>query len=253
MKLRALSSLAVLCGWGCIREEPKPVPATPAVAESEPSPEDRSRARMVDVLRDAYDIRSPAVLAAMRLVPRHLFVPDHMRPHAYVDDPLPIGHEQTISQPFMVARMTELLEVGAGDKVLEIGTGSGYQAAVLDALGCEVYTIEIVEPLGNAAAARLAELGYVRTHVRIGDGYRGWPEQAPFDAIIVTAAPEHVPAPLVEQLAVGGHLVIPVGPQYRVQTLRRLTKNEDGVTDEQLFGCTFVPMTGEARDGPPDD
>ena len=157
------------------------------------------------------DVRDPRVLAALAHVPRHELVPDEMREYAYEDRPLPIGHGQTISQPYVVAYMTEQLRLRGDERVLEIGTGSGYQAAVLAELAREVYSIEIVEELGERARADLARLGYSNVHVRVGDGYRGWPEQAPFDAIIVTAAPGHVPQPLIDQLAVGGRLVLPVG------------------------------------------
>ena len=160
---------------------------------------------------EARGIRDARVLEAMRQVPRHLFVPETLRSQAYEDYPLPIGHDQTISQPYIVAYMSETLAVGPGRRVLEIGTGSGYQAAVLAEMGVEVYTVEIVEPLARTAARTLASLGYSTVHTRVGDGYGGWPEHAPFDAVIVTAAPDHVPKPLIEQLAVGGRLVIPVG------------------------------------------
>ena len=168
-----------------------------------------------------------------------------MRDHAYEDRPLPIGEGQTISQPYIVAAMTELLALEPGERVLEVGTGSGYQAAVLAELGADVYSIEIVEPLGRRAAEDLARLGY-EVNLRIGDGYRGWPEAAPFDAIIVTAAPEQVPPPLIEQLKVGGRLVIPVGSWS--QELVLLRKEEDGVHRERVADVRFVPMTGEARD-----
>ncbi|HEY0130498.1 MAG TPA: protein-L-isoaspartate(D-aspartate) O-methyltransferase, partial [Allosphingosinicella sp.] len=153
----------------------------------------------------------PAVLRAMREVPRHLFVPEEARPFAYENRPLPIGHEQTISQPYIVALMTDLLKARPGDVVLEVGTGSGYQAAILSRLGARVHSIEIVEPLATRAKARLAELGYADVEVRGGDGYAGWPERAPFDRIIVTAGASHVPQPLIDQLRTGGKIVIPVG------------------------------------------
>jgi protein-L-isoaspartate(D-aspartate) O-methyltransferase len=204
------------------------------------------RARMVEHQIEARDVRNPRVLAAMRRVPRHRFMPEDVRPHAYEDRALPIGHGQTISQPFIVASMSEQLDLQPDERVLEVGTGSGYQAAVLAELVSEVYTIEIVAPLAERADATLDELGYEKVHVRHGDGYRGWPEAAPFDAIIVTAAPDHVPQPLVDQLAVGGRLVIPVGSRG-YQDLRVITREKDGVSEEILYGVMFVPMTGEAQ------
>jgi len=205
---------------------------------------------MVDLQIRARGVADEAVLAAMAKVPRHLFVPPELVDVAYTDGPLPIGHEQTISQPYIVALMTELLRVNADSRVLEIGTGSGYQAAVLSELADSVFTIEIVEPLARTAAGRLDRLGYSNVVVRHGDGYRGWPERAPFDAVIVTAAPEHVPQPLIDQLAVGGRLVIPVGAMY--QELLEIVKTEDGVVTREVIPVRFVPMTGEARerDGP---
>jgi len=206
------------------------------------------RERMVSLQVAARGVRDARVLDALRAVPRHLFVPEAVRPYAYEDNPLPIGEGQTISQPYIVAVMTEMLKVQPGARVLEVGTGSGYQAAVLAAMGVEVFTIEIVEPLGIQARTRLAELGHERVHVRIGDGYRGWPEEAPFDGIIVTAAPDHVPAPLVEQLREGGRLVIPVG---RVeQNLLAIVRTARGLEEVERLPVRFVPMTGEAQ-GPP--
>lgn len=188
------------------------------------------------------------VLAAIRSVPRHEFVPEDQRAHAYLDQPLPIGHEQTISQPHVVALMTELAGVERGDEVLEVGTGSGYQAAVLAELGADVYSIEIVEPLGRRAEATLRRLGY-DVHTRIGDGYRGWPSEAPFDAIIITAAPPEIPQPLLDQLAVGGRMVVPVGADPARQVLRVITRTEDGFRTERSIPVRFVPMTGEAQGG----
>ena len=184
------------------------------------------------------------VHAAMASVPRHEFVPREYRSFAYRNGPLPIGNDQTISQPYVVALMTELLQLKPTDKVLEIGTGSGYQAAVLSALAGEVYTIEIVPALGEAARATLQRLGYANVSTRIGDGYQGWPERSPFDAIIVTAAPDHVPPALVAQLKPGGRLVIPVGSLW--QKLMVLTKNLDGSTTTRTAGAVrFVPLVGE--------
>lgn len=185
-----------------------------------------------------------AVMRAMAEVPRHEFVPAEYRALAYANRPLPIGEGQTISQPFIVALMTDLAEVDRDSIVLEIGTGSGYQAAVLAEIAAEVYTIEIVEPLGRRAAATLERLGYDNVSVRIGDGYLGWPEIAPFDAIIVTAAPEEVPAPLIEQLAPGGRLVVPVGAAGSAQSLRVLEKDAMGnVTERDVLPVAFVPFT----------
>jgi len=191
-------------------------------------------------------VSDPNVLAAMRRVKRHEMVPAEIRERAYDDRPLPIGEGQTISQPYVVAAMTEAAKLSPGQRVLEVGTGSGYQAAVLAELGVDVYSIEIVEPLAKRTATLLRDMGYSKIHLRIGDGYRGWPDAAPFHAIIVTAAPPEVPAPLVEQLAVGGRLVIPVGE--REQHLEVHVKQADGTTHvERLFEVRFVPMTGEAQ------
>ncbi|HEQ60309.1 MAG TPA: protein-L-isoaspartate(D-aspartate) O-methyltransferase [Firmicutes bacterium] len=194
---------------------------------------------------EARGVKDPKVLAALRKVPRHLFVPEAERSSAYADHPLPIGEGQTISQPYIVAFMTEQLRLKGGEKVLEIGTGSGYQAAVLAEIGGEVYTIEIVEPLATRAAALLEQLGYQNIHVKSGDGYQGWPEHAPFDAIMVTAAPDHVPQPLVDQLKVGGRMILPVGDWF--QDLRVVVKTEQGVLQQDVLPVRFVPMTGEAQ------
>ena len=193
-------------------------------------------------------VTDPAVLQAMRTVPRHEFIPESLAAMAYEDRPLPIGQGQTISQPYVVASMTEALQPEPDDIVLEVGTGSGYQAAVLAEIVEEVYSIEIVPELGRKAARILDKLGYTNVHTRIGDGYKGWPEHAPFDGIIVTAAPDHVPQPLVDQLKIGGRMVIPVGPRGRVQELKLLEKQEDGsVRTTTLDLVRFVPMTGEAE------
>jgi len=203
------------------------------------------RAAMVEQQIRARGVRDPRVLAALRAVPRQRFVPEDVAPLAYEDRPLPIGHGQTISQPYIVAYMTEAAAPQPGERVLEIGTGSGYQAAVLAEMVGELWTIEIVAPLAERARATLAACGYERVHVRTGDGYRGWPEEAPFDAILVTAAPDHVPQPLVDQLAPGGRLVIPVGDEH--QTILRLRRTPNGIEREELLPVRFVPMTGEAR------
>jgi protein-L-isoaspartate(D-aspartate) O-methyltransferase len=196
----------------------------------------------------ARDVSDPHVIAAMRNVPRHWFVPDALRRDAYDDRPLPIGEDQTISQPYIVAFMTEALRLTPDDKVLEIGTGSGYQAAVLAEITPHVFTIEIVEPLGRRAMAVFEQRGYETVRARIGDGYAGWPEHAPFEAIIVTCAPDHIPPKLVEQLAVGGRICIPVGAEYGFQELIRVTKQADGtLMRESLLPVRFVPMTGDAQ------
>jgi protein-L-isoaspartate(D-aspartate) O-methyltransferase len=213
------------------------------------APEDDRAAERRAMVRDqieARNIQDARVLEAMRRVPRHRFVPDHQARHAYEDRPLAIGHQQTISQPYIVALMTQLAQVGEGDRVLEIGTGSGYQAAVLGALGAEVFTIEIVEPLGREARRVLGELGYDKVHVRLGDGYGGWPEEAPFDAIVVTAAPPRIPEPLKAQLALGGRMVVPVG-EHR-QELRILRRTDDGIVEQPSLSVRFVPMTGKAQE-----
>lgn len=193
------------------------------------------------------DISDPRVLEAMRRVPRHKFVPPAQEPFAYSDFALPIGHHQTISQPYVVALMTQALELKPGDRVLEIGTGSGYQAAVLSELVREVYTIEIVEPLASQARDRLQKLGYNNVSVRHGDGYKGWPEHAPFDAIVITAAAPEVPQPLIDQLKTGGRMVLPVEAEV-MQKLLLIRKHADGVIQEVITGVRFVPMTGAVRD-----
>jgi protein-L-isoaspartate(D-aspartate) O-methyltransferase len=192
--------------------------------------------------RDKLEAR---VLDALAKVPRHRFVPDDQEKYAYRNRPLPIGYGQTISQPYIVALMTDLLNVKPGQRVLEIGTGSGYQAAILAELGAEVYTIEIVEPLGKRAEATLAAVGYGKVKVRVGDGYFGWEAHAPFDAIIVTAAASHVPPALVTQLKPGGRMVIPVGAQFLTQHLQLVEKEADGsVVSKQTLPVRFVPLTG---------
>lgn len=212
------------------------------------SERENDRHEMVKQGIEQQGVTDPDVLEAMRNVPRHLFVPRPYREHAYLNRPLPIGHDQTISQPYIVAYMTEMLDIEAGEKVLEIGTGSGYQAAVLSELTPHVYTIEIVKPLGEQARERFEELGYNTIETKIGDGYKGWPEYAPFDAIILTAAPEEIPDPLIEQLRPGGVLVGPVGSTDEAQFLTRVTKSEDGEIESRRETLVrFVPMTGESQ------
>jgi protein-L-isoaspartate(D-aspartate) O-methyltransferase len=208
-------------------------------------PTQATRDQMVDDQIVARGIKDKGVLAAMRKVPRHEFVPPSARGLAYADRPLPIGLDQTISQPYIVAIMTELAKLKKGDRVLEIGTGSGYQAAVLAAMGVQVYTIEIVAPLGEQAAKTFTRLGYAQIKARIGDGYAGWPEAAPFDAILVTAAPPKVPEALRQQLKRGGRLVVPVGEAY--QELKVITRTERGFHEEASLPVRFVPMTGKPR------
>ncbi|MBN3039371.1 MAG: protein-L-isoaspartate(D-aspartate) O-methyltransferase [Candidatus Omnitrophica bacterium] len=199
-----------------------------------------NRQKMVAEQIIARGLKDEGVLAAMRKVPRHKFVPDDLKIFAYLDRPLPIGHGQTISQPYIVALMTELAGLKPEYKVLEIGTGSGYQAAVLAELVAEVYTIEILKPLADESRQRLESLGYDNIHVKCADGYLGWQEHAPYDAIIVTAAPEEVPPVLIEQLKEGGHLVIPVGSFY--QELKLIVKTVSGIEEKSVIPVRFVPM-----------
>ena len=213
---------------------------------SEPDPEGDfkvMRDKMVETQIKARGVRDPRVLSALLKVERHRFVPEEYLDSAYSDQPLPIGEGQTISQPYIVALMTELLELEGNEKVLEIGTGSGYQAAILAELAKEVYTIEIIESLASRANNRLLELGYQNVKVKYGDGYLGWPEAAPFDAIIVTAAPDHIPKPLMDQLKEGGRMVVPVGTY--TQELRKIVKRSGKVETIDVVPVIFVPMTGE--------
>ncbi len=234
----AIGALATAClglgYWSCVGKD----------GESTQQQGD-ARQQMVREQLRGRDIRHQGVLAAMGRVPRHRFVPASLKWRAYHDRPLPIGHEQTISQPYIVAFMTQALKLDGDERVLEIGTGSGYQAAVLGELAREVFTIEIVEPLASRAQKLLAEMGYENVHVRSGDGYRGWPEEAPFDAIMVTAAPDHVPQPLIDQLRVGGRMILPVGGFF--QELVLIQKTAKGVIRRSVLPVRFVPMTGEAR------
>lgn len=205
------------------------------------------RARMVAVDLAARDISDPAVLSAMRTVPRHLFVPEGVRRYAYADSPLPIGLEQTISQPYIVALMTQLAAGRPGHRALEVGTGSGYQAAVLSLIVDQVFSIEIIPELAERSASTLRDLGYSKVTVRQGDGYEGWPEEAPFDIILVTAAAPRVPQPLIEQLKDGGRMVIPVGPPGAVQELLLFRKEGKKIKKEIVIPVRFVPMTGQVQ------
>ncbi len=225
------------------RAEDKPA-ATQEAGEQQAA---QNRRRMVDLQLRARDIVDRRVLEAMNKVPRHEFVPRAMRLHAYEDRPLPIGHQQTISQPYIVALMSQLAAPTKKARALDVGTGSGYQAAVLAELVDKVYSIEIIKPLAEEARQRLKSLGYANVEVRQGDGYQGWKEHAPFDVIIVAAAPDHIPQPLVDQLAPGGHLVIPVGSRLR-QNLLVVTKRLDGTVRKRTVApVAFVPLTGEAE------
>jgi protein-L-isoaspartate(D-aspartate) O-methyltransferase len=217
---------------------------SPGPADTARSDRSLERTRMIDQQIRARGVKDPAVLAAMAKVPRERFVPAELRGAAYDDGPLPIGHNQTISQPYIVAYMTEALAVGGDGRVLEIGTGSAYQAAILGEIVKEVYTIEIIPELAKRARGLLSDLGYANVHVKTGDGYQGWAEHAPYDGIIVTAAPDHIPRPLIEQLAVGGRMVIPVGNAD--QEIAIVSKTERGIVEKRTIPVRFVPMTGEA-------
>ena len=234
-----ISPVLVIVGLAC--------GASGTGAQNEARDWDAERRRMVDQQLRARDIRSARVLDAMLAVPRHLFVPEPQRDEAYSDTPVPIGYEQTISQPYIVAFMTQALDIAPEDRVLEIGTGSGYQAAVLGALAKEVFTIEIVAPLAERARGTLSALGYRNIQVRTGNGYLGWPEQAPFDLIMVTAAPDEVPPALVQQLKIGGLMAIPVGSATGIagQELRILRRTPTGTETISTLPVRFVPMTGK--------
>jgi protein-L-isoaspartate(D-aspartate) O-methyltransferase len=224
---------------------PEAKPVDPAYADTPGYA--KSREKLVSRWRGT--IRDERVKTAMRAVRRHAFVPENRRGRSYDDNALPIGEGQTISQPWVVAKMTELLQIGPGSKVLEIGTGSGYQAAVLAEMGVEVWSIEIIDVLSRRAARVLKGLGYrKRVRLKVGDGYAGWPEAAPFDAVIITAAADHVPKPLIEQLKIGGRLLLPLGDPDYSQTLTRFTRTETGTKREDFTGVRFVPMTGKAQD-----
>ena len=251
-----LAALLVLV-WGRLNQPPRPAAVEPLPSSPEaetalaPTPEIRQdsytevRRSMVEYQIESRGVQDPRVLTAMEAVPRHEFVPEEYLQSAYSDGPLPIGHGQTISQPYIVAVMTELLELEEGDRVLEIGTGSGYQAAVLAEVVKEVYTVEIIPELAESARERLDRLGYGSVVSANADGYYGWEEYAPYDAIIVTAAPDHVPPSLIEQLKDGGRMVIPVGPVGWYQTLWLITKTGQEVEYHNKGGVTFVPLTGE--------
>lgn len=244
----------VCIGSACLTTRPPDsVPSarvSPAIVPTEatvPFPDAwaKERARMVLEQIKGRGVTDEDVLRAMSKVPRHLFVPPQYVNQAYGDHPLPIGHGQTISQPYMVAVMTEYLRLRRGSRVLEIGTGSGYQAAILAELTDEVYSVEIIPALYEEARERLERLGYSQVHLKCADGYYGWPEHAPYDAIIVTAAPDHIPQPLVEQLADGGRMVIPVGPPGAYQVLWLVERRGEETKTQRLMGVAFVPLTGD--------
>lgn len=232
---RLISSVLVITGLACVASETR--------VQRGARDWDAERRRMVDEQLRARDIRSARVLDAMLRVPRHLFVPEPQRTESYSDSPLPIGYAQTISQPYIVAFMTQALDVAPGHRVLEVGTGSGYQAAILGALAKDVYTIEIVAPLAERARELLSALGYRNIQVRTGNGYLGWPEHAPYDRIMVTAAPDEVPTALLQQLKLGGLIVIPVGTV--AQELRILRRTVTGTETLGTLPVRFVPMTNK--------
>lgn len=272
-----LGLLAIVLFWAsCERTTPNqqagsvtPTPAQPPVEKQSPAVSEAKltdpniitwhhprsnerqadRQQMVQVLKKQYGMTDLRVLQAMGNVPRHWFVPSGRQSSAYYDSPLPIGHGQTISQPFIVAYMTHLLDLTPDKKVLEIGTGSGYQAAVLSELTSQVFTIEIVEPLGRRAKAEFDKRGYKTIRTLIGDGYKGWPEHAPFDAVIVTCAPDHIPQPLIDQLKPGGCIVVPVGGSWLGQDLVKVTKNPDGTLEKKsMLPVRFVPLVRDRED-----
>ena len=238
---------ALLILTGCARATPTPAPPTPPPPTTAVDPYIGERDAMVHEQIAGRGVRDSEVLAALSKVERHRFVPEEYVRAAYADHPLPIGFGQTISQPYIVALMSEALEVKPGDRVLEIGTGSGYQAAILVEMGVEVYTVEIIPELARQAAAVLDELGYTNVHTLNADGYFGWETHAPYDAIIVTAAPDHLPQALGQQLKESGRLVIPIGPTGSVQTLWLFEKQNGGLTATNLGAVSFVPLTGGTK------
>ncbi len=244
-----LAGIGLLVMIGCRGPDSINLLTSTVSSTAEPTADDPyilRRQNMVESTIRARDVSDPDVLRAMSTVPRHKFGPGDLEAVAYEDHPLPIGYGQTISQPYIVAWMSALLDLKPGEKVLEIGTGSGYQAAVLAEIGdLDVYSVEIVPELAESAAQRLAALGYGQVKVKQGDGYYGWPEYAPFDAILITAAPDHLPAPLAEQLREGGRLVIPIGPPGGYQSLWKFVKEKDGLKAYNMGGVIFVPFTGE--------
>jgi protein-L-isoaspartate(D-aspartate) O-methyltransferase len=250
-RLALVAILALLLGCGpqatptSLPVEPTESLAPTPTRQEESDERLEERMDMVDYQIRRRGVTDQDVLDAMEKVARHEFVPPEYRTQAYADRPLPIGYGQTISQPYIVALMTELLDLHNTDRVLEIGTGSGYQAAILSEIVAEVYTVEIVEPLAIEAKERLARLGYTNVHTLHADGYFGWEEHAPYDAIIVTCAPDHIPQPLVKQLTDGGKLVIPVGPPGGYQTLWQITREGEKVKKRNVTGVLFVPLTGE--------
>ena len=249
--LIVLAVLAVML-TACGSTQPAPAQTRALVVSPSPSVSiasdpyyTRLRKEMVVLQIQARDVSDSEVLKAMETVPRHLFVPQNYLDQAYEDHPLPIGFGQTISQPYIVALMTEKLKIKRGDKVLEIGTGSGYQAAILAELTDQVYSVEVVEELFKQGTETLQRLGYTQVQTRHADGYYGWEEHAPYDAIIVTCAPDHIPQPLVNQLEEGGRMVVPVGPPGSFQTLWLVEKQDGKVTSKSIMGVVFVPLTGE--------
>lgn len=242
------------CSSKSVHENPGSLAIQDTLQWEKPRFSERQKERERMVVEDIagypyYPIKDEAVLEAMRQVPRHRFIPSYQQANAYKNYPLSIGYGQTISQPFIVAHMTQLLEIKPGDKILEIGTGSGYQAAVLSELTPYVYSIEIVPELGEKAAKLLKDLGYKTIKIRIGDGYDGWEEYAPFDGIIVTCAPSSIPEPLIRQLKPGGKIVIPVGSEFGVQNLVVIEKDMKGrIRENMQYPVRFVPMTGKAQD-----
>lgn len=238
--------LALLVPAGCHSDQP-PLKSSAEKPGDAPGHQDKREA-MVQQQIAARGVRDERVLAAMRSVPRHRFVPDSLDRQAYSDHPLPIGHNQTISQPYVVAVMTELVAPAPDDRALDVGTGSGYQAAVFAELVSQVYSIEIVPELGKQARQRLKALGYDNVTVRIGDGYQGWAEKAPFDVVVLAAAPPEIPQPLIDQLAKGGRMALPVGSAGR-QELLLIEKDEQGeITRRRISSVAFVPMTGRAQE-----